>query len=319
MMDNTVYRPVLPDDNSSGQLCPEVKRYEHNRGVFPPTNAQRQQQQQQQQQLQQKQQHCGPKTLNTNKPEEKTPVHLSNNKVLIIGLLIIVVVLITVIVIQIRRHRKSTNNDTKRASHTERVTGGDQNTHHNDFYDHDDQQHHKNQRQSEDINDNMLREYMKKTPRKLKERKSSMATHANGKSTRDDDNNMYTIIEDGTTLEDKEYSQMRNSINTILHTQKDDDVNESMETGSQRLQDAEDDARISMSQAAYQPKISDEALIEQECSITEYENSDDGYAKDDDEQNESCMFVLVSGKRVGQNCGRKCVDTTCRCVRHKDK
>jgi hypothetical protein len=330
MMQGVMYRPVLPDDSvvidlgSDAQKpieCEQFDGFSHR-----------------------PRKHQHHRSENTKKSKPSTPVQqsedtkrpivkLSNNKVLTIGLLVIVVILIIGIVIQIFRHGRSHEKSENNISSDYTTKDDCSNTQRFDPPPKLQQQPPK----SEVVADSMLREYMRKKPVKLKERESAMTSHAHGRSADDDDAHMKTILEESETLEDSEYSQMRDNINNLLHEQSVDGEDDAMGTGS--LQIIQSEYAVRSAQSKYsnlnQPKVADEALIEQIYPNDEHENTysmsgdsvidinadadDDDDDDDDDEPVGVCTFILVSGKRSGQQCGRKCGDVKSRCIRHKDK
>lgn len=295
------YRPILPDEATTAEIC------SGNRPGFPEHT---------------KLPHHHPSQIPHTQPPakpaptgSKIPVILSNNKDLIIGLIVIVVILIIIIVIQIMRSRKKNEEDEENAKilhvpppspnvvHTSTDTASN-------------------------INDKLLKQYMKKKPTGLRQQMSSMASYVTGRKEKDDDVHMSTIIEESASVPDKEQESMRSNINTILREQLDDDG--VLQDGAKSVVEAENIVYTEMQhqQNKFRHNVRDEALLDQNedgddanvsggARIIEIDNDDDG---DDDEiEFGTCNFILLSGKRTGQLCGRKSTDAANKCVRHHNK
>lgn len=308
-MEGTSYRPILPDEATAAEICsgnrvgyPEATLQQQRHRSIRPNNSARQQQAQPAQPAQ-------PAKKVDAKDGPKKPVVLSNNKVLTIGLLIIVVILIIIIVIQIMRSRKmcEENEEHTKTTHTEPNNTRPPTS---------------AKQQTPNINDNLLKQYMKKKPIELRKKMSAMASYVTGRKENDDIKRMETIVENASQTTDSEHSAMRDNINSILQEQHDDDELTAMQDGSEQLVSADETVHneIARQKHSFRQQVRDEALVTQDDD----DDADGGAIVeemyDDDEIPLGvCNFILVSGKRQGQQCGRKCADETNKCIRHHGK
>ena len=107
---------------------------------------------------------------------------------------------------------------------------------------------------------------------------------------------------------DAEREKMRQNINNILHDDKEAEMNnnDALGTGSQSIIHAEEIVYNSLDQSLVETSlVSNDVLIEQD--------------EDEEEPVGTCTSILATGKRAGQQCGRKCADAKSVCIRHKGK
>jgi hypothetical protein len=311
-MEGTSYRPILPDEATTEEIC------SGNRPGFPEITLQNKQRNS----IRPKQHHQSirpPRVTAVKKDattdDVKKHIVLSNNKILTIGLFVIVVILIIIIIIQIMRSRKICEEDEDIKKKTPPKPGSTTKL---------TQQHVVKQ----NVNDNLLKQYMQKKPKALRKKMSAMASYVSGRKPDDDSQRIQTIVEESSTEPDPEHAAMRSNINAILQEGKDDNDTE-LQEGSTNIVDAEEivQREIARMRNGSRQHVRDEALIEQSEFIADtnggviVEEIDDDTNEDSDDEAPlgTCTFILVSGKRQGQQCGRKCSDSTDRCVRHHGK
>lgn len=325
-MEGTTYRPVLPDDMADLACCVDTNQHANDREAFVlARNIERQKQ------SRENAKKAAEPPANTNNKE--ATVKLSNNRVLTIGLIIVVIFLIIIIAIQIIRHRKAQAeiNESNNADQQNQIPlpiipdkthGGGKDTQ-------------PKPRKDDVIDDNTLQQYMRKTPQSTQPRKSAMETF-NDKNNINEKEQLSTIIEDNDDEPDLETARMRETINSILHEKH---VDDEMRNGDYNIVGAHVIVMGEMNRRSDAKKdvgahiVLDEALTDDNDSTDRTNDADadagadvydnDNDADDDDENIDAvsgkCTFILISGKRQGQICSRKCADKQTRCINHKDK
>lgn len=296
MMSGAVYRPVLPDDLA--ELSINDNNVNNREEFVLLRNKERRDK--------------AYAEKNANNIQPQTNVKLSNNRVLIIGLIIIVMILIAIIAIQIIRHKKfQQDNDALTPQRNKEVNKQHTTAH---------QKPANAAAQHEIIDNNMLQQYMRKAPPSNHQQKPAMALH-NAKENFNKKEKLTSIIENTDDNHDDEVVRMRETINTLLHENYENDT---VSGGNENIVNAHVIVMGEISRRKHDEAhiVLDETLTGDETDVDANADADVDADVDDDMDNHvggKCTFILVSGKRQGQQCLRKCGDDLNRCINHKDK
>jgi len=295
-MDTVNYRPILPDDNDDTNMRPS--------GIFN-TFAQ-----------------SNKENVKTNKPppDNKKPlvapqqVKLTQNKVLIVGLCVIVVILVTVLIFQILKHRRqqSEADEENKLNNSKCNDNMDNKKNKSDIADNDNNM--KNQlneldrkkKEENKVMDNyILRQYMEK--RQQTPPVQNVPVAAMEQKNKIESFKMQTIEEDDKgEFVDKEYSKTREKIGDLIN-EYDIKYDDSMGAGT----------RNNSPVSVKLNKVNE--VINETIDEQNEEEVDSDSDKSEVKISKLCESILVSGKRAGQQCERKCPDGFSMCVNHKGK
>jgi hypothetical protein len=286
---NTVnYRPILPDDNyqqtKSDNFKPQTTREDVCININDEEDV------------------VNP---DVKKKRQLVPVKLTQNKVLLVGLFVVLVIIVIAIVVTVIKHRKEAAENNKKLDiddnspnteiHKNTQNENYENTQNENYENKQNENYEKKQMEEKKTIDNyILRQYMEK--RKQTPVSENTPVSAMGGRQKIVKQKLPVVEEDDSEeFVDKEYSKTREVIGGLLN-EYDKDYDDAMVTPPEETVSSE---------KKYTSTIEDESL--EEVSV-------DG--EEEEQVVRLCESVLISGKRVGQQCERKCTDGSNICGRH---
>jgi Na+-transporting methylmalonyl-CoA/oxaloacetate decarboxylase gamma subunit len=285
-MNSVNYKPILPDDLYSSSQSTNVE----DEFIHPKNKEQKQ-------------------DINNSKDYKKKhypiPVNLTQNKVLITGMIIVIIILLIIITIIVIKHRRESSSYDSPYNESEDKNNEKLRNKKSEYKYEDDSQNQRNKvEENKTIDNYILRQYMEKR-KHTPDQDVKKPISAMGQKNKIEKQHMNTIEEDDTNeFVDKEYSKTRETIGGLLN-EYDKDYDDSMVMPDDNKNNDKEIVK------KYTKVIEDETIEEQSVN----DEADD----EEDQVVLICESVLVSGKRSGQQCERKCTDGSNLCGRHKGK